>query len=187
MLVWKDQEVRGVPRCQAKPTRDREVRAVENQSSAQFTMSWYPYMRLYHWKKSFFLLPLHLSFIFKSLVILFYLSHQSVDLFLAVVQSFYLLAVTWFVEDYLETVLDEWVLADEGLAVVGPDFRGREKRIYAEFEDVFDHCGNDPLKMRAAKLETRVCIDLDQPRLEILINHEVQTQQLKVILPSAAV
>ena len=66
------------------------------------------------------------------------------------VQSLDLLTVAGFVEDYLEAVLDEWVLADEGLSVVRPDLRRWEERVDAELEDVLDDCWDDPLKVRAA-------------------------------------
>jgi hypothetical protein len=35
--------------------------------------------------------------------------------------------------------------------------------------------------MRAAQLKTRVGINLNQPGLKILINHEVKPEQLKVM------
>lgn len=41
--------------------------------------------------------------------------------------------------------------------------------------------------MRTAELETGVSVDLDQPRLEILVDHEVKPQELEIVLASVAV
>ena len=41
--------------------------------------------------------------------------------------------------------------------------------------------------MRTAELKTRVGVYFDQPGLEISVDHEVQSQELKVVLPPVAV
>lgn len=47
---------------------------------------------------------------------------------------------------------------------------------------MFEHVGDDSSKQLATDFKTRVGVDLDEPDIEILINHEIQTEYLEVVL-----
>ena len=80
------------------------------------------------------------------------------------------------VEDQLELVVVECILQNV-VAFGEGELAGRgEDRIYRESEDVLDQVGNQPLQNSAAELETRVGVDLDQPYLEVFVNHEIQAK-----------
>jgi len=49
-------------------------------------------------------------------------------------------------------------------------------------ERIFNHGGNKTFEDSTAELQARIGVDLDQPNLEILINHEIQPKHLEVIL-----
>ena len=52
---------------------------------------------------------------------------------------------------------------------------------------MFEHVGDDPAEQLAADLEAGVGVDLDQPHLELLVDHEVQPEDLEVVLQAAGV
>jgi hypothetical protein len=54
-------------------------------------------------------------------------------------------------------------------------------QIEGEFEGLLDHVGDDAVEEGTAAIEAGVGVDLDQPRLKILIDHEVQPQNLEVV------
>ncbi len=59
---------------------------------------------------------------------------------------------------------------------------GRRKgKVECEFEAKFGHVGDDAVEERTGALQTRIGVDLDQPRLKIGINHEIQSEDLEVI------
>jgi hypothetical protein len=45
--------------------------------------------------------------------------------------------------------------------------------IESQFEAEFSHVGNDAIEEWAGTLKTGVCIDFDEPGLEIAINHKI--------------
>lgn len=90
-------------------------------------------------------LPLYLTVILKCLVILLDLSHQSIYSILTLIQSLHLLAVTVFVEDEFEAVVDKWIVGKEGPAIAGPLFWRRKERIHADLENILYHCWYDAL------------------------------------------
>lgn len=57
--------------------------------------------------------------------------------------------------------------------------RRREQRVDCYFERVLDHVGDDSGQQRAGQLEARVVIDLNEPSAELIIDHEVQSEDLK--------
>ena len=61
------------------------------------------------------------------------------------------------------------------------DWRANQ-RIDADLESVFYQSWDDAGEKRAIQFEARIAVALDQPRVEFLIDHEIQTKQLKVML-----
>jgi hypothetical protein len=64
--------------------------------------------------------------------------------------------------------------------------RGKQ-RIQPDSQRVLQHHWNNSLKNRAVHLQARVVVDLNQPRLEISINHEIKSKYLEVVLMPAMV
>lgn len=60
--------------------------------------------------------------------------------------------------------------------------RRRKGQIQAQFERLLNHVGDYPVQQRTSTLQARICIDFDQPRLEMPINHEVQSEYFEVVL-----
>lgn len=58
----------------------------------------------------------------------------------------------------------------------------RVKRIETKPERILNHHWYNSLENRTVDLQTRIIIDLDQPRLEIFVNHKIQSEYLKIVL-----
>jgi len=67
------------------------------------------------------------------------------------------------------------------LGSVGVVGWGREGQVESEFEGRLDHVGNDAIEQGTDTLKTRVCVDLDEPRLEVFVDHEVQAKNLEIV------
>ena len=63
----------------------------------------------------------------------------------------------------------------------------REDGVEAHSEGVFHHCWDYSLKDWTVDLKTGIVVDLDQPRLELAVDHEIQPKYLKVVLIPAVV
>lgn len=63
----------------------------------------------------------------------------------------------------------------------------REEWVNCYSEGVFDHTWNNAFKNRAAELKAWVGIDLNEPRLEGRVNHEIQAKNFKIISLSSRV
>ncbi len=46
-------------------------------------------------------------------------------------------------------------------------------------EGVLEHGGDDPAKERTGQLQTRIRIYLNEPNLEVLVNHVIQSKYFK--------
>lgn len=60
--------------------------------------------------------------------------------------------------------------------------RRRENYIESQPESLLQHSWYDPTEQLAAKLQTGVSVDFDQPNLIITIYHEIQPKNFKVML-----
>lgn len=58
----------------------------------------------------------------------------------------------------------------------------RVQRIETKPERILNHYGYYSLENRTIDLQARIIIDLDQPRLEIFVNHKIQSEYLKIVL-----
>ena len=66
---------------------------------------------------------------------------------------------------------------------LGCEIQGRdEDGIKTDTEGILDHTGDDFPQQRAGELETWVGVALDKPYVVGLIDHEVQTKDLEVVL-----
>ena len=66
---------------------------------------------------------------------------------------------------------------------------GLQQRIDRDLEGLVKHGGNDALQEHAWGVEARIRIDLNQVKLEIALEHEVEAKQLKCVVisrPSAS-
>lgn len=64
---------------------------------------------------------------------------------------------------------------------------GREERVQTHSQRVLKHDWNYPFEQGAVDLQTWVVVDFDQPRLEVPIDHKIESKDLKVVLMSAVV
>ena len=64
--------------------------------------------------------------------------------------------------------------------------RGKD-RVQTYPEGMLEHNRNDSFKNGAVYFQAGVVVDLNEPGFEILINHEIQPKDLKVILMSSVV
>ena len=65
------------------------------------------------------------------------------------------------------------------LLAVWPVFRGRERNVYAQLECVIENPRHQFPQQVGRCFDRWVCVDLDQPGLEILIDHEIESEQLE--------
>ena len=63
-----------------------------------------------------------------------------------------------------------------GIGVVGGR---REGQVEGEFEAELSRVGNDAVEQRTCTLQTRIGVDFDEPGLEVLVNHEIQSKDLE--------
>jgi hypothetical protein len=108
------------------------------------------------------------------LVVLLDLSHLEDDVMAQGAARTHLLLV----EDQLEEVVGHTVGHVVLLGVL-PVLRRREDQVQTEFEGTVGHSRDDSLESSGGGLETGVGIDLDEPGLEVLIDHEVQSKNLE--------
>lgn len=59
-----------------------------------------------------------------------------------------------------------------------------EKRIQTDPEGVLQKCRDDPFQDGAVDLQTRIVIGLDEPRFELSVDHEIQTNKFEVVSES---
>jgi hypothetical protein len=52
---------------------------------------------------------------------------------------------------------------------------------------IFDHARNNSIKHGTTHLKTRIGIDFYQPRLEVIIYHEIEAKYLKVVAQSLGI
>lgn len=67
------------------------------------------------------------------------------------------------------------------LAGVGVVRGRREGEVQRQLEGLLGHVGDDAVEQRAGALQAGVGVDLDQPRLELAVYHEVQPEYLEVV------
>ena len=58
----------------------------------------------------------------------------------------------------------------------------REQSVDGNLQQVFYHAGQEDLKELAGLLYARVCVDLDEPHIEILIEYEIVAEELERVL-----
>ena len=61
-----------------------------------------------------------------------------------------------------------------------PDGR-RKQTVQSQLQSIFDHFGNQTGQKRTGQLQTRVGVDLDQPNIQMGIDHEIQAKYLKIV------
>lgn len=103
------------------------------------------------------------------------------------VQFVQLLPLCNLVEDQLEFVVMKGILQDIVTFSERKLVGWWEQGIDSQSEQVLYKVGDESLKDTAAKLQTGVGIDLDQPHLEILVYHKIKPKQLEVTLVSERV
>ena len=54
-------------------------------------------------------------------------------------------------------------------------------------DGVFEHGGDQSGKIGRGELKARVCVDFDEPRLQILVNHEVVTENFEAAVATLGV
>ena len=52
---------------------------------------------------------------------------------------------------------------------------------------LFDHVWDESAQQRWTEFKARICIDLDEPRFQVLIDHEIQAKKFKVMLWSVGI
>jgi hypothetical protein len=52
----------------------------------------------------------------------------------------------------------------------------REEQVQSQFECIVDHSGDHSFQSSRGGLKARISVDLDKPRLEILVNHEIESK-----------
>ena len=57
----------------------------------------------------------------------------------------------------------------------------RKERIHSYFYCILQHVWDDVHQNRTVELQTWVCVDLDQPRFELVVDHEVETEDFEVV------
>jgi hypothetical protein len=84
------------------------------------------------------------------------------------------------VEDQLEFIVEKSVFGN--VVLVGRRIAQgwREDRIEANSQSILDHTGNYSLQNGTVQFQARIGVDLDQPRLEVRVNHEVESEYLKI-------
>jgi hypothetical protein len=60
-----------------------------------------------------------------------------------------------------------------------PAQRRRKHQVQTQLEGVVDHSGDDALEGGGAGLEAGVGVDLDEPGLEVLVDHEVEPEDFE--------
>lgn len=63
----------------------------------------------------------------------------------------------------------------------------REDWVDRNLNSVFNHRRNDPRDVWTGQLQTRIRVDLDQPWMHILVNHEIISEDLEGKLASILV
>ena len=63
---------------------------------------------------------------------------------------------------------------------------GRKQRVQAHSKRILHHRWNYPLKNRAVDLKTGIVVHLDEPGLEVSVNHEIKPKYLEIV-PMATV
>lgn len=59
-----------------------------------------------------------------------------------------------------------------------------EDGVKGQAKCILDHCGDYPPQKSTTNLKTRVGVDFDQPNIKIGVNHEIQAEDLKIMLAS---
>lgn len=85
------------------------------------------------------------------------------------------------IKDQLEVVEEDGILRDEVTVARQLPRRG-EYRVQPYSEGVLQHVGNYPGQQGTTCLQTWVGVDLDQRRLELRRDHEIQSKNLEVVL-----
>ena len=67
------------------------------------------------------------------------------------------------------------------LAGVGIMCGRRKGQVKTQLEGLFNHVGDNSVDDRTCTVQTGVGIDLNQPGLEVPINHEIQPKNLEVV------
>ena len=53
--------------------------------------------------------------------------------------------------------------------------------IKCESECLIKHGGNNSVEKRAVELKAGICVDLDEPRVEVSIDHKIEAKDLKIM------
>lgn len=100
------------------------------------------------------------------------------------VQLHQLRTVTQLVKDQLKSVVVDCVLGDAVFVSGGVVEGRREERIKGDTKRVFQHTWDDSLEDQTVDLEAGICVDLNQPRLEVAVYHEIETKYLEIVAPA---
>lgn len=66
-------------------------------------------------------------------------------------------------------------------------FEGRKNHVQRQFERVVKHTGHQCAQPLVGLLETGVGVDLDEPGVQLLVDHEVVAKDLEAVLPTVLV
>lgn len=88
------------------------------------------------------------------------------------------------VKDQLETKTFQRGIWHHMFCCIGIMAGRRVDDIEGKAEGLVQHLWDDATEQGTGQLQAWVCVDFDEPRVEISINHEVQSENFKVVFVS---
>ena len=106
-----------------------------------------------------------------KLILVFLEVFESLEKFTLIVESFQNRSIPIWVKYQFKFVVMKGILRNRIFEVVAEVVRRWKNGVQANPQHILYHMRNEPLENRRWQFQARVCIDLNQPRFKIVINH----------------
>ena len=131
---------------------------------------------------SFYLLYDFFAITFEYLRLFFHFANVWGQLNLFTEKFFNFLSLYWLIKNQFIFVFWKKVVRNPHLLSTRPLIRRWKCCIKTYSKSLLKKLGNKTIEKRAISFEAGIGIDLDEPRMKLRINHEVQAKKFKIIL-----